>query len=170
MKQLDLRKEFADIYRFIAGRVRSFDPSTNDGPGDGKLVTRVDIGYQCDQAGWVTLVFDTRPDAAPDGEWNSHITGNWLERPEWLDAVEANEDEPVQVVMPDGTERVIPPERSDEFTSILGDLLKSVLLQVRTDGVFERMAKAPRCELGVEEQDGNYGWPVYEERGQDNLA
>ncbi len=77
---------------------------------------------------------------------------------------------PVQVVMPDGTERVIPPDSCDEITTILGDLLKGALLQARTDGIFEKLARAPRCELGVEEHDGNYGWPVYEERGQDNLA
>jgi hypothetical protein len=170
MKRLDLRKDFADIYRFISERVAFFDPATNDGPGKGKRVTRIDLGYQFDQAGWVALVFDTRRDAEPDGQWNAHIVENWLERPKWLAASEANEDEPVLFVMPDGTKREIPPEGYGEFATILGDLLKGILLKARSDGVFAGLPKASRCELGVEEHDGNYGWPVYEERGRDNFA
>jgi hypothetical protein len=54
--------------------------------------------------------------------------------------------------------------------TILGDLLKSVLLRARSDGVFAHLPRSPQCELGVEEHDGNYGWPAYEERGKENLA
>ena len=118
----------------------------------------------------MALVFDTRPDAEPDGEWNAHIEGNVLERPKWLAVFEANERQSVRVVMPDGIERELPPESYDEFTTMLGDLLKSVVLKAGAGGVLESLPKAPRCELGVEEHDGNYGWPVYEERGRENLA
>jgi hypothetical protein len=45
-----------------------------------------------------------------------------------------------------------------------------VLLKARADGVFAGLPKTARCELGVEEQEGTYGWPAYEERGRDNLA
>jgi hypothetical protein len=109
LKRLDLRKDFADIYRFVAERVGSFDPATNDGPGKGKRVKRIDFGYQFDQAGWVALVFDTRRDAQPDGRWNAHIPGNWLERPKWRAAAEANEDESFAFTLPDGTGREISP-------------------------------------------------------------
>ena len=170
MERLDLRKDFADILTFISKRVRSFKIETNDGPGEGKVVTRIDIGYQCDQAGWVALVFDTRPRAKPDGEWNAHIAGNVLQRPKWLAAMEANGEQPIRVVMPDGIERDLPPESFDELTTILGELLRDVVLKARNDGMFESLPKARRCELGVEEHDGNYGWPVYAQRGRDNLA
>ena len=170
MKRLDLRKDFADIYRFVSERVESFDPATNDGPGKGKRVARIDLGYQFDQAGWVALVFDTRRGAEPDGQWNAHIVGNWLERPKWLAAAEANEDQPILFIMPDGTRREIPPGSYDEFATILGDLLKGVVLKARSDGVLAELPRSPRCELGVEEHDGRYGWPIYEARGQENLA
>jgi hypothetical protein len=170
MTRLDLRTDFANILAFVSERVRSFDPKTNDGPGKGRRATRIDIGYQCDQAGWVALVFDTRRGAEPDGEWNSHIDGNTLERPDWQAAFEALEGASLLVVLPDGTERKVRRGGYDKLTTILGDLLKAVLFQARADGVFASLPKAPRCELGVEEHDGAYGWPVYEERGQDNLA
>jgi len=170
MARLDLRQDFDEILAFISERVRSFDPKTNDGPGKGRRVNRIDVGYQCDQAGWVCLVFDTRSNAEPDGEWNAHIEENSLERPEWLAAFEAMEDNPLLVVLPDGKERRLRRGSYDKLTTILGEILKGVLLKAREDGVFAGLPKAPRCELGIEEHDGGYGWPVYEERGQDNLA
>jgi hypothetical protein len=170
MKRLDLRKDFADIYRYISRRVESFDSANNDGPGQGTHVTQINLGYQYDQAGWVALVFDTRPDAEPDGQWNAHIVGNWLQRPKWLSAAEANEDQSVMLIMPDGSQHEIPPESDEEFATILGELLKSVLLKARSDGVFASLPRSPRCELGVEEHDGRFGWPIDEERGQKNLA
>ncbi|SIO60624.1 hypothetical protein SAMN05444166_6464 [Singulisphaera sp. GP187] len=170
MKRLDLRKDFIDIYRLVSERVGAFYPASNDGPGKGKRVKRIDLGYQFDQAGWVALVFDTRRDAQPDGQWNAHIQGNKLERPKWQAAAEANEVEPVLFTLPDGTRREIPPGSYDEFVTIFGDLLKGVLLKARLDGVFVDLPKSPRCELGVEEHEGAFGWPVYEERGRENLA
>jgi hypothetical protein len=170
MKRLDLRKDFADLYRFVTERVASFDPTTNDGPGKGKRVKRIDFGYQFDQASWAALVFDTRSNAEPDGQWNAHIVANWLERPKWLAASEANEDEPILFSLPDGSKREIPPGGHEEFAVILGDLLRGVLLKARSDGVFIDLPKSPRCELGVEEHDGAYGWPIFEERGRVNLG
>ena len=35
MRRLDLRKDFAEILGFISERARSFDPETNEGPGQG---------------------------------------------------------------------------------------------------------------------------------------
>lgn len=169
-KQLDLRKDFAEVYAYLAERVRSFDPEANDGPGDPGPITRIDVGYGFEKSGWVALIFDTRPDPEPDGEWNEHIDGNDLERPRWLAAHEANDDKPVRLILPDGTERELPPGSCDAFATVFGDLLKGVLLKARADGVFAGLPKAPRCELGVEEQEGGYGWPAYEERGQDNLV
>jgi hypothetical protein len=73
------------------------------------------------------------------------------------------------LVLPDGTRRVLPAEGGG-LAAALGDMLREVLRKARADGVFAALPKAPQCELGVEEQEGNYGWPAYEERGQENLA
>jgi hypothetical protein len=170
MRRLDLRKDFAEVYTFVSERVRSFDSATNDGPGEAGPVTRIDIGFGLYQSGWVALVFDTRPDPEPDGEWNEHIDGNDLERPRWPKACDAVEKGPLSLILPDGTRRELPAGASGQLVTALGDMLRGVLLKVRADGVFASLPKAARCELGVEEQDGSYGWPVYESRGTDNLA
>ena len=71
--KLDLRRDFAEIYDHLVDRVRSFNPARNDGPGKRGPVKMIQIGFEYAQSAWVVVVFDTRPDAAPDGEWNAHI-------------------------------------------------------------------------------------------------
>jgi hypothetical protein len=170
--KLDLRKDFDDIYAYLVRRVRTFDPSNNAGPGDGQSpVGQIEFGFQCDQAGWVALVFDTRRGAKPDGEWNAFIEENRFERPHWQEAFETLESKPVDVVLPDGTKRKLSGDSGfEEFVAVLGELLKSVLMKARADGVFKSLPKAKRCHLGVEEMDGGYGWPNYEDRGKEDLA
>jgi len=167
--KIDYHPDFADFYTYLVERVRSFDPASNDGPGEAGPVKRVDVGFGYGYAGWISVVFDTRPDAEPDGEWNAHIEGNCLERPNWQWEEESEESQPITIVQADGKTSEIP-EEDEVIAEHIGEILKAALLKARADGVFEGLLKSPGCELGIEEQDGNYGWPVYEERGQENLA
>jgi hypothetical protein len=170
MKRLDLRKDFAEVYAFVAGRARAFDPAANPGPGKGKRVSRIDVGFGLYQSGWACLVFDTRRNPEPDGEWNEYIEDTVLERPKWATACEAVEAGPLTLILPDGARRELATGNTGPLVAALGDMLRAVLLKARDDGVFAALPKAPRCELGVEEQDGSYGWPEYELRQTDNLA
>jgi ankyrin repeat protein len=165
---LDLRKDFADIYSYLAERVRNFDPVTHDGPGGPGKVKMIVVGFEFAQGGWVAAVFDTRPDAEADGEWTSQIEDNMLERPHWREASEANAEQPPTLLLPDGSESVLP--RSSELATPLGDLLKAVLLKACADGMFAPLPKAAGCELAVENFDGYYTWPADEARGEENLA
>jgi len=172
IKKLDLRKDFNEIYKHVVKRVRTFDPSKNAGPGEGSSpVHMIDVGFQCEQDGWVVLIFDTRPDAQPDGEWNSFIDKNLFRRQHWQEALLALEDGSVEVLLPDGKKRKITGETEfEDFVALFGDLLKGVLLKARADGVFKSLPKAEECHMGVEEQEGRYGWPAFEDRGKDDLA
>lgn len=167
--KLDLRKDFDAIYAHVVQRVRDFNPAKNAGPGPKKApISMMEFGYQCDQAGWVALVFDTRPDAESDGEWNAYIEQNAFECPHWQEAAEALENEAVNVTLPDGKKRKI--AEYEALVVLLGDLLKAVLLKARAEGVFQSLPKASRCSFGVEEHDGGYGWPQYEDRGKEDLV
>jgi hypothetical protein len=166
--QLDLRRDFADIYTHLADRVRGFDPAGGNVLGDPGPVKLVEVGFEYSQAGWLVVTFDMRSDAEPDGEWTNLIEGNELDRPHWLEAGEANIDEPITIVQLDGSEAEL--SAGSELAEILGEMIKAVVLKARADGVFAALRKAPGCELGVEHFSGNYAWPVYEERAQENLA
>jgi hypothetical protein len=170
MKRLDLRKDFAEVSAYVAARVQAFDPAANPGPGKGKRVSRVDVGFGIDYGGWVCLVFDTRRSPEPDGEWNEYIEDTVLERPRWGKAADAVAAGPLAVLLPDGTRRELRAGDSGGLVTAIGDMLRAVLIQARNGGVFAALPKTPRCEMGVEEQDGNYGWPEYESRGAENRA
>jgi hypothetical protein len=165
--RLDLRRDFADIYAHLADRVRGFSPAGRDVLGGPGPVRMIEVGFEYAQAGWLVVAFDTRPDAEPDGEWTHLITEeNMLDRPHWLEAGAA--EGPITLVRLDGTVAELPADA--ELAELLGEMVKAVLLKARADGVFKGLPKAPGCELGVECFDGGYGWPEYQERGQDNLA
>lgn len=166
--KLDLRKEFTEVYSYLADRTRQFDPATNDGPGEGGPISMIEIGFEYEQSAWVVAVFDTRPTAEPDGEWNSHIDGQELERPSWIAAREILSESPVTLIQLDGSERVLEP--GTELAESLGEVLKAVLLKAREEGLFAKLPKAPECEMGVEHQAGSYGWPAYGDRKRENLA
>lgn len=170
MKRLDLRKDFAEVYAFVAERVKSFRPSTNRGPGKGQRVSRIDLGFGLFQGGWVCLVFDTGRNPEPDGEWNEYIEDTVLERPRWVQAHEVLETRPLTVILPEGNRRELSARGTGALVAALGHMLKAVLLKARADGVFAALPSARRCELGVEAQEGSYGWPAYEERGRENLV
>jgi len=62
-------------------------------------------------------------------------------------------------------------ENPDEIIcNIVGEAMKHVLLTAREQGIFNKLPQTDRCELGVENMEGLYGWPAYEDRGKENLA
>lgn len=168
--RLDLQRDYAEISAHLAARVHAFNPETNYGPGDPGLIKMIEVGFEYAQAGWVLVVFDTRADASPDGEWTMYIEDNdaVLERSHWLEAGEVNIDQEITLVQLDGSEIIVPP--GTELAEPLGELLKTILVKAREDGLFAPLPKAAECEVGVEHLSGAYGWPIYEERGQENLV
>jgi len=168
-KRFDLRQDFVEIYTHIAEQVRNFDPAGSNVLGDSGLVKMIEVGYEYEQSGWLVVVFDTRPDANPDGEWTGRIDGNELARPHWFEAGEALfEGHLITIIQLDGTEKLM--KLLFDFVDIIGEMLRVLLLKARADGLFTKIPKAPGCELGIEHFDGGYGWPMFEDRGKENLA
>jgi hypothetical protein len=108
-------------------------------------------------------------------------------------AFEALDEEGVEFTLPNGKKKKILPflddddedgvededdseddedgdEEDDEYVAVFGELLKGVLLKARKDRVFDSLPKAKKCHMGVEEMDGNYGWPNYEDWGKKDLV
>jgi len=166
--RLDLNHDSAVIYDYLADRIRCFQPHANDGPGEPDFVKMIEVGYELSQSGWVVAIFDTRPDAAPDGEWTSHIDGNCLGMPHWVKAGEAQSEGPITLVLPGGSEKIF--SMDEELAIPIGEMIKGVLLKAKADGLFQSLPKADACEFGVEHFDGGYGWPEYERRHLDGLV
>jgi hypothetical protein len=167
--KLDLQKDERKIRSFIQKRVRDFATYENLGPGkDSDPVALITLGYYLEQAGYVALVFDTRPDADNDGTWTLHIENdtNVLPFPKWCKAFEKLcEGGSVEVVLPGGNARTLDDSDDNESVATLfGKMLRDTMLSLRDDGTFAELPLASKAFFVVEEFDGNYGWPVYEKR------
>lgn len=159
---IDIRDDLPDFLAYITARVeqQKNDPTP---------VTRIDFGFEFGQSNWVALVFDTRVDAEPDGEWTATIDDVLLERPKWPIWSDLPEDEVIHFIALDGQKVNVMDDPDNLICQIVGAAMKHALLQARDNGVFKALPKAPKCEMGVENLEGHYGWPNYEDRGKENL-
>lgn len=116
------------------------------------------------------LVFDNRPDAEPDGQWTSQCGKiRELKRPDWPIWHELPDDEIVYFIDLDGKKVNVMDNPDEQICEIVGEAMKHALLAARDEGVFNVLQTAERCELGVENMEGFYGWPIYEDRVKANL-
>ena len=93
-----------------------------------------------------------------------------LERPGWPIWHKLPKGERVSFIDVSGKEIDVMDDPDNLICPIIGEALKKVLLTARADGAFEKLPKQPKCELAVENIEGFYGWPHYEDRGKENLA
>ena len=165
---IDLKADSKTIYDYLAQRVSDYPVYVNNGPGeDDDPISQITLGYQVSQAGWVAIVFDTRPDGSPDGQWQSYIEENRLEFPHWLAAVDSyfNNGEPIELVLPNGKKQRL--GEGDDLAETIGQMLKEILIQARKNKCFNDLPIAKKCSMGVEDHDGAYGWPAFEKRYKD---
>jgi ankyrin repeat protein len=167
--RVDLSRDAKKIRDYISKRVREQIKQSPDAP-----VTRIDLSFDYSHSGYVALHFDTRPNAEPGDERMQDIDEIELKMPQWNKAAEALGEKPVHFLLPDDSKRTVPVDddqfNDEAYAALLGEMLKGLLLSARADGVFEKLRKAKRCELGIEDFEGHYGWPLYEDRGNENLV
>lgn len=164
--KINLKQDRQAIVKHLKQRIRDYPVYVNQGPGaDEDPITQITLGYSVAQAGWIALVFDTRPGAEPDGEWNSYIEENMLEFPQWSEAVDAlwDNDEPIQLTLPDGSKQNLGEDEGEPVEQI-GSMLKDILLQAREENLFAGLPIARKNLMGVEDTEGAYGWPDYDNR------
>lgn len=157
--KLDLSKDGKTILKYLKQRAKNYPVYVNDGPGeDDDPITQITFGFQCDQAGWIALVFDTRGDAECDGEWQHYIEETWLEFPQWCDVCEAlwAEDANVPIITANGKNKRFGSD--DTLADVLGNCLRDLLVELRDDGGFSKLPISDDCLWVVEEHSGQYGW------------
>jgi len=180
--KLDLRQFITPIVKQIERRVREFDPADNVSPGEsGDTIHQIVLGFQFDQAAWVALVFDTRPDADPvyDGEWQSSIEENTLdcEVDQWMEAYEeifGNESKVAFTTLEGKTVKVGPYRDDDDeaeerlttqLAELFGGVCREALKVAHAQKLFASLPLADTACLRVDEHEGQYGWPDYDSRG-----
>jgi bifunctional DNA-binding transcriptional regulator/antitoxin component of YhaV-PrlF toxin-antitoxin module len=167
---VDIRQDVPDFLAYIRKRVGEH-LATSKKLKKPEQVTRIDFGFEFGQGNELWLVFDTRPDAEPDGEWTVQVGKvAELKRPQWPIWHELPDDEVVFFIDLNGEQINVMKSPDKKICKIVGDAMKHALIEAREAGVFERLPKSERCELGVENMEGFYGWPKYKDRGKENLV
>lgn len=118
--KINLMKDAKEILKYLKQRVKDFAPETNKGPGEGDTVHQIGIGFAHTQWGFVTITFDTRPEAEPDGSWNNWIEESSIEVGHWAEASDAlYEGKTVEFTLQDGTKQKLTeyPTRKNTPTS-----------------------------------------------------
>ncbi len=158
--EINLVEDRKKIEAYVKERVEGYSSRSIPQLGNcGNPLTMVTFGYQVCQAGLVALVFDTRKDAEPDGEWTMAFEDVMLEFGSWYQALdEAYENESyVDVLKLDGEKiRVAYDDESTCISSMIGEMLKGILLSVESD--IQNLSVTQGLLLSVEDFDGCYGW------------
>jgi hypothetical protein len=157
--KFNLKNDIMTLHMEFKRRVREYPVYVNSGPGeDSDPIVQITLGYQFDQAGWASFVFDTRPNAEADGEWQSYIEENAIEFAGWVNICEElyENEGSVDVTQPNG--KKVRLTTDDDLAESIGVAMKDLLIACRDEGMFDNLPLADNCKLTVEEHEGQYGW------------
>ena len=166
--KIDLQREQQKVRKYIERRIRDYPVYVNLGPGeDEDPISLITVGFYASQGGYVSLIFDTRPNAGPhngfDGEWTQYLDhdSNLLWLTPWCDAFEAiREGKRTIIVRHDFIEQAIETECGPEIiNTFFGDMLVDLTIKMRNQGWFAKLPLALNARVAIEEFDGYYFWP-----------
>jgi hypothetical protein len=167
---IDIRDEVPDFLDYIRRRVAQ-QLAISKKQKKPEPVSQIDFGFEFGQGNELWLVFDTRLDAKPDGEWTLQVGKiPALKRPKWPIWHRLPEGAQVFFIDLKGKKVNVMKDPDNLICNIVGEAMKHALLAAREEGVFEPLPKARKCEMGVENMEGFYGWPAYKDRGKKNLV
>ncbi len=167
---VDIRDDVPDFSAYIRRRVAE-QVAASKKLKKPRPVTRIDFCFEFGQGNELWLVFDTRPDAEPDGEWTVQVDKvAALKRPKWPIWHELPDGEVVFFIDLNGAKVNVMKSPDKKICKIVGKAMKHALIAARDAGVFKQLPKAEHCEMGVENMEGYYGWPKFKDRGKENLV
>jgi hypothetical protein len=176
MRTIDLRDDAKVFRRELESNVKTIAAAK---PAS---LSALEIGYSCDQSGWIFIHADERPKHERDGQWTTSIDEDrCIDFGHWIEAIESSfEGESFTVIKIDGTQFVVPAldedteeeseDGDDPFTVAIGEMILDVLLKAKSDGVFKPFKSYGDVQLDIEDFNGGWGWPEYDDLGKTNLA
>ena len=148
-----------------------------------KTISAIEVGYDGDQGGWIFIHGDSRKEHERDGEWTAEVgEDNTLDMSHWIEAIEERfEGQSVSLTKIDDTTIELPPidldadededdDSDDPLPAAIGEMIQKVLLGAKEDGLFKHLTSKREVQLDIEDFNGAWGWPTYEELGKINLA
>lgn len=174
MNTIDLREDSKTFRRQLERAVNELNKSKEP-------LSALEFGYDCDQGGWIFIHADRREQHERDGEWTSHIDDNKIDLPHWIEAIEANfEVEEIELIKIDGSRVILPsfddehePDEDEEggpLNLAVGEMILHVVMAAKSDGLFKPLSTRGPLQLDIEDFNGGWAWPEYDDLGTTNLA
>ena len=165
--QLDPTKERGAFIAQIATSVKNFS-STAKSKGIAPI-TRVDVKFDLTSEAyprvWVEL--DTEPGGEPStGRSKTYVISERVCEHWARPCHAAMEGKTVTVLGSSGSTKV---NNETLLCSAVGLFFVDLTKSMRKAGLFSSLPRSDKCYLGVSTEDGEYGWPAYEDRGPDNM-
>lgn len=133
--------------------------------GDGPI-TRVDVWYDLVSMDvpMVRLYLDNHLTGEPCSGSSDTFDLMELEFPEWADGCHADD----ALIQYSGKSF----ETNDEepLCEAVGLFLLEIILSIRDQGVLSKLACAEKCYIGVSTYDRIWGWPVWKDRGKNDMV
>jgi hypothetical protein len=176
MQTIDLSEDAKAFRRGLESKVISIAAAKPSS------LSALEIGYSCDQFGWIFINADERPQHERDGEWTIKIDEDLcIDFGHWIEAIESTfEGKAFTVIKIDGTQFVVPAsdevvegqseDADDPFTVAIGEMILAVLMNAKLDGVFTPLKIFGDVQLDIEDFNGGWAWPEYDDLGKTNLA
>lgn len=173
MQTVDLRQDAKVFRRELEAAIESIVASNPP------CLSAIEIGYSCDQLGWIFIHPDERPEHDRDEEWSTWIVEDkCIKYDHWIEAIEANfQGESFTVIKHDGSrfevayaEEESDWESEDPFVQAVGEMILDVLKVAKVDGVFSQLERFGPVQLDIEDFNGGWAWPEYDDLGTSNLA
>lgn len=157
--EIDLRQERDAFLIFLKQRIAEFDTKSNFGPGDGKKISVIYLGFDSAYFDSIFMVFDTRKTPEVDGTCTLYLDkGNQLHRPQWEQLTKAlNEGENITVI---NTEGIAEPLHADwgcgPFQTLICEAISDVTSGAVKTGLLASLPLAQDCEAYIEDTLGTY--------------
>ncbi len=176
MQTIDLRKDAALFRRELESAVKAI---AADKPAS---LSALEIGYSCDQSGWIFIHADHRSQHDRDGEWTTKIDEDaCIDFEHWIEAIDGRFDgDAFSVIRVDDSQFIVPAldedaeehneDADDPFVTAVGEMILDVLMTAKADGVFAPLKNLGDVQLDIEDFNGGWGWPEYDDLGKTNLA
>ena len=149
--RIDLKKDFERVVKYIEKRCKDYPVYVNAGPGeDEEAIRLITLGFQFDQAGWIALIFDTRPTAEFDGEWQGYIEENEKPFQGWFKAFGdmVENDSILSLTQHNGKRRSFTANTElQDVAKCFGVMCRDALLKARKNGLFKKLPLADDCRL-----------------------
>lgn len=162
--RIDLPQHIQKIRSALSARISNFELDNNPSPSGGSdTIQQIVLAYEFEQAGWVCVVFDTRPDATLDGEWTQVIEETAVNFKHWGEAFWNADSEPFDILFPDGQIKSSDDIECEDFSIALGESLKDMVVDLLNSSAFNTLPLSPNFNVAIEDFNGYFGWLSDEE-------